>query len=174
MEVSSCSDTYSFKAGDNVTAYVYPINDRGENEILFVGSGSMFKNVSGSSSDLGDGVPNWGCIAGNNDRGIVRAVISNGITSIAGWTFTSMKKLEDVVIPKSITKIGEGSFACCTAVKEIYIPENVSYIDGKVAGTFLGDTCVIHVKGKSSAPSTWDPTWLTGFEGTVEWNCPHE
>lgn len=156
---------------------MYPINDRGENEILFVGSGSMFNQVSGLSGNLGDGVPNWGCTA-DNDRGIVRAVISNGITSIADWTFFFMSKLQEVVIPKSVTKLGDGSFIFCTELKEIYIPENVSYMGNpygyRGSGVFNKDTCIIHVKGKSSAPSTWDPAWLNGFEGTVEWNCPHQ
>lgn len=32
---------------------------------------------------------------------------------------------------------------------------------------------VIHIKGKSSAPTTWNSDWSGTFYGTIEWNCPH-
>ena len=161
------SYTYSFKAGDNVTAYVYPINDSGDNELLFVGSGAMYNEITMYNSSTG--VPNWGCMA-SNDRGIVRAVISDGITSIAGYTFMGMGKLEDIIIPRSITQIGAGAFCNDSLLKDIYIPESVTNIMSNVSiPTFAGCTATIHVKGKSSAPSTWASNWLGGFNGTVKW-----
>ncbi len=171
--------TYSFKAGNDVTAYVYPVNDSGDNEVIFVGSGPM-------RDDFGLGatgnIPAWGC-SHHGDNGIVRAVICNGITSVSGWIFMNLSKLEEVIIPNSVTMLGGGldisgtermpggTFIYCTSLKDIYIPEQVSKM---AAGMFINCTATIHVKGKSSAPSTWSTSWLEGFKGTVEWNCPHE
>ena len=194
--------TYSFKAGENVTAYVYPINDKGENELIFVGSGPMYDDWGDFNNGTGD-FPTWdsnhiqwGC-SNHEDRGIVRAVISDGITSISHWTFAGLSVLEDVVLPTSITKIGNGAFAgCgllrditlptnlveigsgafqgCSSLKNIIIPSNVSRVDSCIFGS---TSCNVHVKGKSSAPSTWASDWLGNewvqFTGTLEWNCPH-
>lgn len=169
---------YSFKAGNNVTAYVYPINDSRDNEVIFVGSGPM-KDDFGLSAN--GNIPAWGCSA-SDDRGIVRAVISNGITSVSGWIFFGMSKLEEVIIPNSVTVMGGGlsldgtermtggTFINCISLRDIYIPEQVSKMAG---GMFINCTATIHVKGKSSAPSTWATSWLEAFKGTVEWNCPH-
>ncbi len=99
------SYTYSFKAGDNVTAYVYPINDSGDNEVLFVGSGAMFEEISYSQGMGVDGVPTWGCSNTNDVTGIARVIISDGITSISNWTFCGMSKIKDIVMPRSVTKI---------------------------------------------------------------------
>ena len=56
-----------------------------------------------------------------------QAIVEEGITSIAMWTFSSCTRIEKVTLPESLERIERSAFSQC-GVKEIYIGSNVNYI----------------------------------------------
>lgn len=60
---------------------------------------------------------------------IKRAVISDGITSIAEGAFSGCLRLENVEIPDSVQSIGKSAFYDCITLKAVYIPEGITYIN---------------------------------------------
>ena len=60
---------------------------------------------------------------------IKRAVISDGITSIAEGAFSGCLRLENVEIPDSVQSIGKSAFYDCLTLKAVHIPEGITYID---------------------------------------------
>lgn len=59
---------------------------------------------------------------------IRKAILEDGITNVAPYTFHGCKNLESVSIPNSVTIIDESGFASCKSLKNISIPNNVTYI----------------------------------------------
>ena len=73
--------------------------------------------------------------------------ISDNVTSIGDYAFTSCSSLTSVTIPDSVTSIGGGAFYICSSLTMITIPDSVTSIgDGAFQScssltslTFLGD-----------------------------------
>jgi hypothetical protein len=73
--------------------------------------------------------------------------ISDSVTSIGDYAFTSCRSLTSVTIPDSVTSIGGGAFYICSSLTSITIPDSVTSIgDGAFQScssltslTFLGD-----------------------------------
>ena len=59
---------------------------------------------------------------------IKNIIISNSITSIAGYAFQDCENVESINIPNSITTIGDHAFCRCTGLKELIIPNGVREI----------------------------------------------
>ena len=68
-------------------------------------------------------------------KGVKKAIISSGITSIGNAAFYGEGNLTSVTIPSSVTSIGDYAFGDCTSLTSITIPDSVTYI-GK--GAFRG------------------------------------
>ena len=60
-----------------------------------------------------------------------KAVILDGVTKIAGFTFQNCPALSDVTLPDTLTRIGEAAFCNCSALAEIVITESVTSIGGR-------------------------------------------
>ena len=84
--------------------------------------------------------------------------ISEGVTSIGDYAFLECYNLSSITIPDSVTSIGDYAFVDCSNLISITIPEGVTSIE---EGAFSGWTSsqTIYIKGRSSAPSGWDPHW---------------
>ena len=73
--------------------------------------------------------------------------ISDNVTSIGDYAFTSCSSLTSVTIPDSVTSIGGGAFYICSSLTSVTIPDSVTSIgDGAFQScssltslTFLGD-----------------------------------
>lgn len=59
---------------------------------------------------------------------IKKAILEDGITNVAPYTFHCCENLESVSIPNSVTIIDESGFASCKSLKSISIPNTVTYI----------------------------------------------
>ena len=87
-----------------------------------------------------------------NGQGIIKKVIiTNGVTSIGGYAFSSIGlTLTSVSIPKSVTRIYEGAFSGCTKLTSVTIPKSVTYIDD---GAFSGCTNLTSISLPNSITS---------------------
>ncbi len=59
---------------------------------------------------------------------ISHASISDGVTTIGDFTFSTCKNLKDVSLGKDLTTVGVGSFESCTSLTSINIPSKVESI----------------------------------------------
>ena len=83
--------------------------------------------------------------------------------------FMGCISLETIKLEEGLTTIDSGAFASCTAVKELVIPSSVSMINSSAFGKMTADQTII-IKGKSSAPSNWDPEWDGHCSSKIVWN----
>ena len=60
--------------------------------------------------------------------GIKKVVIEEGITSIAAHAFADCNYLTSIVIPDSVTRIEHSAFAGCYSLRQINIPDKVTVI----------------------------------------------
>lgn len=72
---------------------------------------------------------------GNYPKDVKKVIIGEGITSIAADTFSNLRNLTEVVLPKSLTTIGRCAFSRCVALKTI----DLSHITS--IGEYAFDSC---------------------------------
>lgn len=72
---------------------------------------------------------------GNYPKDVKKVIIGEGITSIAADTFSNLRNLTEVVLPKSLTTIGRCAFSTCVALKTI----DLSHITS--IGEYAFDSC---------------------------------
>lgn len=65
---------------------------------------------------------------------VEKVVIEEGITSIGGWVFWDMSKLQTVIIPNSVTSIKSCAFYKCPRLQSIIIPSSVTRIEERIFG----------------------------------------
>ena len=102
--------------------------------------------------------------------------LPEGLTTIQNSAFAQCKSLT-LTLPHTVTEIGQGAFEmACTNQKELVIPQSVTDIGRNAFSTFGNNPdffCEV-----SEQPSSWNPTWHTGFmgevNGTAYFNCKQE
>ena len=62
------------------------------------------------------------------NKGVVTAVIEEGVTSIGGGAFAHCAELTSVSIPISVTTIGDDAFSSCSSLTSVTIPAGVTSI----------------------------------------------
>lgn len=70
------------------------------------------------------------CLLFLNGEAIRDLVISDGITSIGDYAFTSYNNLKSVTFDNSVTSIGSSAFSSCSGLTSITIPNSVTSIGG--------------------------------------------
>ena len=90
--------------------------------------------------------------------GIKNLEIGDSVTEIEGGAFCGCSSLENLSLGDGITSISGEQFSDCTSLKTVTIGRNVETIGW---GPFINckELTDIYVKGRSSAPSTWDSEW---------------
>ncbi len=114
--------------GENLT---WELDDKGV--LTISGTGDMADYNYRHSSELGfySDSPFY---KSNEIRSVV---LTNGITSIGSYIFTSCTNLTSITIPDTVTSIGNYAFYKCSSLKTIAIPESVKSI-----GFSAFDSCV--------------------------------
>lgn len=74
---------------------------------------------------------------------IVKATVSEGVTSISDNAFNGCESLENIVISNTVTDIGSCAFAGCSSLKNLVIPESVKAIGSEA---FAGCTNIFSVR----------------------------
>lgn len=85
----------------------------------------VFKSSGELDSANKDEEPEWMLYS----EYIKTLIISEGITEIGDYLFSSMESLEKVSLPDGLSKIGEYSFAGCSKLKEISLPDSVISVE---------------------------------------------
>ena len=62
-------------------------------------------------------------------RSLISITILNNVTTIGEGAFSGCSSLTSITIPNNVTTIGEEAFKYCTSLTSIIIPENVTVID---------------------------------------------
>ena len=96
--------------------------------------------------------------------------IPNSVTYIDNSAFRGCTSITSITIPNSVTRIGDEVFAECPNIKSITIPESVVNMGYSVFMNWTGNQ-TIYIKGKSSAPSTWDSWWNHDCRAKIVWNA---
>lgn len=115
-------------AGINVDfeANIYASGTWGENiSWTLDGDGTLFISGTGKMNDF----EYMGQVAWSSYLPEIRSVIiSDGITSVANWSFYCCNNLTNVSLPDSITTIGKRAFSETKSLKSIDIPNNLETI----------------------------------------------
>ncbi len=136
------AEELSGTCGDNLTWSL----DTETGELLITGTGEMF---------IYDSSPPWG-----NYRSSIKSVtITDGVTTIGAWAFSSCTSLISITIPDSVTAIGERAFESCTGLISVIIPDSVTTIGNH---TFYNCTSLTNVT---------IPDGVTTIEDFVFCNC---
>ena len=131
------------EAGDNIT---WSLNSEGL--LTFTGTGKMYDyTLPQDPNDFGrlmekgysdfDECPEWIYAAerkadrkGNSlPGGVVKAVISGGITEIGNCFMYRVNSLAEIEIPEGVTRIGDSAFYWCSGIKSIMLPSTLTDID---------------------------------------------
>lgn len=103
----------SGKCGENVK---WQLSDLGE--LLIFGSGPMTEY-----SNYKEPYSPW-----QKNKDLKKVVISNGVTSIGGFSFYYCSNLREVIIPNSVTIIGGHAFYSCSSLTTIQLPNFLNEI----------------------------------------------
>ena len=87
--------------------------------------------------------------------GLVKAVLPDGVKTIADCAFNSCEMLEEVELPSNLETIGEGAFTWCPKLKKITIPKSIIVLGEDVFSACYGLKEVVFESGCSieSIPS---------------------
>ncbi len=123
----STAETYAKE--NNILFTVLPVSDEvasgvcGENLTWKLTSdGTLTISGTGAMGGWGNSTAPWYSFRDS----ILKVVVGDGVTSIAGYAFDSHKNLTSVTIPSSVTAVDICAFARCTALTEITIPNSVT------------------------------------------------
>ncbi|MDO4623492.1 MAG: leucine-rich repeat domain-containing protein [Eubacteriales bacterium] len=102
-----------------------------EDTPLTAGSGTCGENLTwtldknGKLTITGSGKMDWyyGTTTAPWGRDITEVYISNGVSEVGAYAFSSCEKLIKVSLPNSVTEIGDGAFEYCSSLKEIVIAD---------------------------------------------------
>ena len=95
----------------------------------------------------------------NYRSNIVSVTISNGVTTIGNYAFSSCSRLTSITIPNSVTNIGGYAFYECSGLTSITIPNSVTSI-GRSA-----------FSGCSGLTSITIPNSITTIESETFYKC---
>lgn len=106
---------------------LYDTDGDGTEDLLVIG-GDTPEHYPGSST----GMPPWYDYREN----IKRAVVEEGVTGLAMYTFIGCTNLKDVTLPSTLVIIREGAFRRCESLSSLVIPSGVTEI-----GTGVFENC---------------------------------
>lgn len=102
------SDKLYFAAGDignNITWYLYE-----DNELCITGEGDMASYASAADAP-------WY----NRKDKVESVVVSDGITLVGAYAFSSLENLTSVIVSDSVTQIQKNAFSQCDSLNTVYI-----------------------------------------------------
>lgn len=138
--VTSIGDR-SFWNCSSLTNITIPASVTSIGELAFYRCGLTSVTIPASMTNIGAGA--FLCCKGLSDKDgfvIVNDIlldytgpggdvtISEGVTSISGWTFEDCQSLISVTIPEGVTSIGDCAFEDCQSLTSVAIPESVTSI----------------------------------------------
>ncbi len=89
----------------------------------------------------------------------ISIIISNSVTGLGDYVFSSCSGLTSITLPSSVTSIGYSAFTRCTSLTSITIPNSVTSI-----GDYVFWDC-------SSLTSITIPNSMTSISNYAFWNC---
>ncbi len=84
--------------------------------------------------------------------------------------FENCTSLTSIKIPDRVTEIGSYAFGGCSSLTSVEIPNSVTVIQETAFENWTSDQ-TIYIKGRSSAPDSWDADWNKGCQAKIVWNA---
>ncbi len=97
-------------------------------------------------------------------------VLNDGVTCVSGCAFEDCSGLTSITIPNSVKEIGSEAFEGCSSLASITIPNSVTEI-GEDAFENWTSGQTIYIKGRSSAPDSWNADWNKDCNAKIVWNA---
>ncbi|MBR3612271.1 MAG: leucine-rich repeat domain-containing protein [Bacteroidaceae bacterium] len=100
----------------------------------------------------------------NYRSNITSVTISNGVTTIGDYAFSSCSRLTSITIPNSVTSIGDYAFYNCTGLTSITIPNSVTSI-GDYA--FYNCTSLTEIYAMAETPVSIEYSIFSNYSATL-------